>query len=157
MGVGGQCHAPAASPPGKIRYPLYRRLGEPQGRSGRVRKRSPPPAFDPRIFQPEASRYTDCAIPAHIPTIGTRRMSAVFNWTEGGRAPHSVRMQWRTAESLPKSGMELPPANPQSGNHSADRQLARQGGILCSVTRNWENAMLGWVVRLSCGEAFCKI
>ena len=38
IGVGGQRHAPAASPPGKIRYPLYRRLVGPEGRSGRVRK-----------------------------------------------------------------------------------------------------------------------
>ena len=30
-GVGGQRHAPAALPPGKTRYPLYRRLGGPQG------------------------------------------------------------------------------------------------------------------------------
>ena len=42
MGVGGQRHAPAALPPGKTRYPLYRRLDGPQGRSGRVRKISPP-------------------------------------------------------------------------------------------------------------------
>ena len=39
--MGGQHHAPAASPPGKTRYPLYRRLGGPQGWSGRVRKISP--------------------------------------------------------------------------------------------------------------------
>ena len=30
--VGGQRHAPAALPPGKTRYPLYRRLGGPLGR-----------------------------------------------------------------------------------------------------------------------------
>ena len=30
------------TPPGKTRYPLYRRRGGPQGRSGRVRKISPP-------------------------------------------------------------------------------------------------------------------
>jgi hypothetical protein len=36
--VGGQRHAPAALPPGKTRYPLYRELGGPQGWSGRVRK-----------------------------------------------------------------------------------------------------------------------
>ena len=30
MGVGGQHHAPAALPPGKTRYPLYRRLGRPR-------------------------------------------------------------------------------------------------------------------------------
>jgi len=41
-GVGGQRHAPAALPPGKTRYQLYRRLGGPQGRSGLVRKISPP-------------------------------------------------------------------------------------------------------------------
>jgi hypothetical protein len=32
-------------PPGKTRYTLYRRLGGPQGRSGRVRKISPPAGF----------------------------------------------------------------------------------------------------------------
>jgi len=48
-------------PPGKTRYPLYRRLGRPQGRSGQVRKISPPPGFDPRAVQPVASRYTDWA------------------------------------------------------------------------------------------------
>ena len=42
MGVGGQHHAAAALPPGKTRYPLYRRLGGPQGRSRQVRKISPP-------------------------------------------------------------------------------------------------------------------
>ena len=37
-GVRGQRHAPAALyPRGKTRYPLYRRLGGPQGRSGQVR------------------------------------------------------------------------------------------------------------------------
>ena len=65
MGVGGQRHAPAALPPGKTRYPLYRRLGSAQCRSGRVRKISPPPGFYPRAVQPVESRYTDWAIPAH--------------------------------------------------------------------------------------------
>ena len=46
---------------GKDGYPLYRRLGGPQGWSGQVRKISPPPGFDPRTVQPVASRYTDCA------------------------------------------------------------------------------------------------
>ena len=41
-GMGGQCHALATLPPGKTRYVLYRRLGGPQSRSGRVRKISPP-------------------------------------------------------------------------------------------------------------------
>jgi len=66
MGVDGQRHAPTALPPGKTRYPLYRRLGGPQRRSGRVGKISPPPEFDPRTVLPVASRYTDWAIPALI-------------------------------------------------------------------------------------------
>ena len=65
MGVGGQRHAPAALPPGMTRYPLYRRLGRPQGRSGPVLKISPPTGFDPRTVQLVASRHTDYAIPAH--------------------------------------------------------------------------------------------
>ena len=53
-------HAPTALPPKKeTRYPLYRRLDKPQGRSGRVRKILPPPGLDPRTVQPVASRYTN--------------------------------------------------------------------------------------------------
>ena len=66
MGVGGQRHAPAALPPGMTQYPLYRRLGGPQGPSGQVRTISPLPEFDPRNVQPVASRYTNWAIPAHV-------------------------------------------------------------------------------------------
>ena len=45
----------------KTRYPLYRRLGGPQGQSGQVQKISPPPGFDPRTVQPVASCYTNWA------------------------------------------------------------------------------------------------
>jgi hypothetical protein len=60
----------AALPPGKTRYPLYRRLDGPQGRSGRVRNISPPPgfflyrsvySFDPRTVQPVVSHSADWA------------------------------------------------------------------------------------------------
>ena len=58
----GSASRPGRSlPPGKTWYPMYRRLGEPQGRSGQVRKISPPPGFDPRTVQPVASRYNDYA------------------------------------------------------------------------------------------------
>jgi hypothetical protein len=60
-------------PPGKTWYPMYRRLGGPQGRSGQVRKISPPPGFDPRTIQPVFSRYTDCA------TGSTSYVSYIFN------------------------------------------------------------------------------
>ena len=49
----------------KTQYSLYRRLCGPQGRSGRVRKISSPPGFDPRTVLCVASRYNDYAIPAH--------------------------------------------------------------------------------------------
>ena len=58
MGVGSQHHAPAALPQGKTRYPLYRRLGGPQGWSERLRKISPPTGI----------RSRDCGIPALIHT-----------------------------------------------------------------------------------------
>ena len=64
MAVGGQRHAPAALPPGKTRYPLYRTLGGTQERSGLVRKIFPPPGFDPRTVLLVASRYTEWTIPA---------------------------------------------------------------------------------------------
>ena len=51
-------HPGRSLPPGKTRYPLYRRLGGPQGRSGQARKILPPPGFDPRTVQPVASHYT---------------------------------------------------------------------------------------------------
>jgi hypothetical protein len=73
MGVGGQRHAPADLPQGKILYPLYRRLGGPHGRSGRVWKILSIRGFDPRTVQSVASRYTDYAIPAPI-TFGDIRI-----------------------------------------------------------------------------------
>ena len=63
-GVGGQRHAAAALPPGKTRYPLYRRLVGPHSRSVQVRKISQPTEIRSPDFQIVASRYTDYAVPA---------------------------------------------------------------------------------------------
>jgi len=57
-GEGWASHPGRSLPPGKTHYPLYRRLGGPQGRSGQVQKISPPPGFDPRTVQPVANSYT---------------------------------------------------------------------------------------------------
>ena len=62
-------------PPVKTGYPLYRRLGGPQGRSGHMLKISTPPGFDPRTVQPVASPYTDYAT---RPKITQKR--AVIIW-----------------------------------------------------------------------------
>jgi hypothetical protein len=53
------------------RYPLYRRLGGPQGRSGRARKISPQPGLDPRTVQPVAIPYYDSTIP--VPHLSLHR------------------------------------------------------------------------------------
>jgi len=58
-GEGSESRPGRSLPPGKTRYPLYRRLGVPQGRSGRVQKMSLPSGFDPRPVQYVASRYND--------------------------------------------------------------------------------------------------
>jgi len=50
-------------PPGNTRYPLYRRLGGPQGSSEEgCGESDPSPGFDPRTVHPAVSHYTDCAI-----------------------------------------------------------------------------------------------
>ena len=64
-GVSGQRHAPSALPLGFARYQLRKRLGRPQGQSGRVRKYSPSSGFDLRAVQVVEYRYTDLASPTH--------------------------------------------------------------------------------------------
>ena len=60
-------------PPGKSRYPFYRRLGGPQGRSGRAENLAPT-GIRSRTVQPVVSRYTDWATrptptDVHFPNI----------------------------------------------------------------------------------------
>jgi len=78
MGVGGQRHDPAALPQGKTRYSLYRSLGGLQGQSGRVRKISTPPGFDPQTIQSVASSYTDWVIPAPSATFYSNLHNSYF-------------------------------------------------------------------------------
>jgi len=91
MLVGGQRHALAALTQGKTRYPLYRRLGGHQVRSGRVRKNLAPH----RNSIPVASRYTDCVIPALMLSRTCRKGTGGGS---GGIAPLSlilgVRWRW---------------------------------------------------------------
>ena len=57
---------PGCFTPGKeIQYPLYRKLGGPQCRSGRVRKISLASGFYPRTFQPIVCFCIDWALQAH--------------------------------------------------------------------------------------------
>ena len=52
-------------PPGKTRYPLYRRLGGPQGRSGRAESLVLT-GIRSRTAQPVVSRYADWATRTHL-------------------------------------------------------------------------------------------
>ena len=64
--------------PGKTRYPLYRRVGEPQGRSRQVAKISPPRGFDPRTVRPVARRYTDYATRPNCYSMCQQLKSSAF-------------------------------------------------------------------------------
>jgi hypothetical protein len=60
---GWSASRPGSFTPGKDLVPIVQEAGWAPGWSGRVRKISLPPGFDPRTVQPMASRYTDWAIP----------------------------------------------------------------------------------------------
>ena len=64
-GEGSTSRPGRSLPPGKTRYPLYRRLGGPQGRSGQVRKISFPRGFDPRTVLPVAQSLYRLSYRAH--------------------------------------------------------------------------------------------
>ena len=57
-------------PEKKSRQSLYRRMGGPQGRSGRVRQKEnnvPSVGFELRTVQSVANRYTDCGTTTQFP------------------------------------------------------------------------------------------
>ena len=58
-------------PPGKSRYPLYKRLGGTQDRSG-LAENLAPPGFDTRTVQPVVNRYTDWSTrPTFLTEVGS--------------------------------------------------------------------------------------
>ena len=125
MWMDGQRHAPATLPPGNTRYPLYRRLGGLQGRSGGVRKISPPPGYDPRIVLPVASRYTEWAIPAHTRTLHTGRNL----WMHSGKINGPRKAILIPSIDLRPSGPAIP-----------SRQCRRRFAIKIAVAMTIRNA-----------------
>jgi len=90
-------------PPGKIRYPFYRRLGGPQGRSGRAENLIPT-GIRSRTVQPVGSHYINWAT---RPTVGWSTKRKVEEWaatwyTEGssGRYKYSNFMDLYLAVGL---------------------------------------------------------
>ena len=63
MEADSQLHVLVTLPRGKIRYHNYRRLGEPQGRSRRLRKIMPQPRFQPRTVS--HTDHEETAEPEH--------------------------------------------------------------------------------------------
>jgi len=64
-------------PPGKTRYPLYRRLGGPQGRSGRA-EILVSTGIRSRTVQPVVSRYTDWATRRTHPPTHTNTHTHIY-------------------------------------------------------------------------------
>jgi len=73
-------------PPGKTRNPLYRRLGGPQGQSGRA-ENLVPTGIRSRTVQPVVSRYTDWATgPTGRPSYSSKFRRAIsFHWRFASR------------------------------------------------------------------------
>ena len=67
-GEGTGSHSDRSLPPGKTQYPLYKRLGGPQGRSGQVRKISPT-GYDPQTVYLVAQSLYRLSYPVHISPI----------------------------------------------------------------------------------------
>jgi hypothetical protein len=82
--VGDQYNALAALHLVKTQYPLYRRLGGPQGRSGQFWKILLPPGFDLCTIQPAVSHFTDYAVLA--PTLFSNISEF---WGPEEQKPHS--------------------------------------------------------------------
>ena len=92
-------------PPGKSQYPFYRRLGGPQGRSGRA-ENLVPAGIRSRTVQPVVSRYTDWAtgptiiIQYYIIILWDNRRTcgpSFVNWNVVmRRIPVLLKKLWRT-------------------------------------------------------------
>ena len=116
MGVGGQYHALAVLPPGKTRYPLYRRLGGPQGLSGRVQKTSPPAG----IRSPDRPACSDVQeLKWHIPGSTSYsveediKQSRPYQWTLPMLPPYSVihtytEHRWARDSEVPHTNNSSP-------------------------------------------------
>ena len=94
--------------PGKTRYPLYRRLGGPHGRSGQVPKISPPteirfPACPGRSQSLYRLRY-----PAHTVTTGTTLLS---RWKHLAILQVSIKTGCCMAWTIPTTNFQDPVLN----------------------------------------------
>jgi hypothetical protein len=85
------------TPGNKTRCPFYMRLGGSHGRSGLLRKISPPPGLDPWTFHPIASRYTGYNIPVLLILFSVENIFQVLQiFSRKYRVSHLKRSWTRT-------------------------------------------------------------
>jgi hypothetical protein len=138
MGVGGQRHASAALLLGKTRFPLYRRLGGSQGRSGQVRNISSPPGFDPQTVQPVDSRYAYWDTPA---SLDHGSLSYVFHSRHSLKANAATISEQATATS--RTLLQL-----KADSHIACR--AHAVPLQCRATKCLECVFPIWFIKCGC-------
>jgi hypothetical protein len=80
--VCGQHHAPAAFTPGKGPVPIVQEAGWALELVWIGAENLALPGFDPRTFQPIASRYTDYAIPAPNALSATVNLKPLHLWQQ---------------------------------------------------------------------------
>jgi hypothetical protein len=102
MGVSGQRHAPAARyPRGKDpRYPLYRRLGGPQSRSGKILCLCRGSNLNCPVVQPVARHYTDRATRLTVQRVSLHK----FLMTRAGshtKCKHDQEIRCRLTDGRP--------------------------------------------------------
>ena len=119
-------------PPGKTRYPFYRRLDAPQGRSGWA-KNLVPTWIRSRTVQPAVSRYTDWATRTIILHIMLHNIKILVLWGHRRmRGPslteESLCGAWPYSESL---------VSIRSGSNIADNYRMFTAGYPCYCC-HWE-------------------
>jgi len=95
MRVGVVSPTPRPSlPPWKTRYPMYRRLSRPQGRSGRA-KILVPTGIRSQTLQPVVSRYTNWATrPVILIVTSCKLVESIWNVMAHGDAREGKWMEW---------------------------------------------------------------
>jgi hypothetical protein len=94
-GGGWSAPHPGRFTPGKeTRYPMYRRLGWPEGQSGRVRKISPPPGFEPRTIEPRSESLYRLSCPGPQFHAYSFEVSVTCLWA-------GDKLDWRCSEMFP--------------------------------------------------------
>ena len=120
---------------------MYRRLGRTHGRSGQVRKISPPPGFDPQTVQPIATRYTDWAT---RPTRITRNLSIkhrIFKIKLRGNYTYHCSFK---GLNVSEKWKDVAPGRPYLHEHS----------IFCSSFS--KECIMAWITVLGAMLAFCN-